>query len=52
MSNIGNFLTWMVKDIEKESKDELAASSLQFKDVAKAISQASREWFIAKVKNK
>lgn len=43
---IGPFLKWVSQDILKESKDELVASKLAWKDVSKPITHASREWFL------
>lgn len=50
MTNMGSFLAWMGKDVEKESKAELEASGLTWKDVAKYVQGAARTWFMNKVK--
>lgn len=46
----GKFIAWVSADVEKETKDELAASNLTFKEVQKAISTKARTWYLAKVK--
>lgn len=42
----GQFLAWVSRDVEKESGDELQASGLEWKQVAKPIGNAARKWFI------
>lgn len=46
MPRLGHFLKWIGKDIAKESKAELEASGLEWKQVAKAVTQSARGWFI------
>ncbi len=46
----GKFVSWILKDVEKETQDELEASGLQWKQVEKAISDRARAWYIAKSK--
>ena len=48
--NLGNFMRWIMNDIEKESKDDLEASSLDFKQVTPACQKIAREWFFAESK--
>jgi hypothetical protein len=43
--NTGNFMKWIVGDVEKESKDDLDASGLTFKQVVAAVQRLSREWY-------
>ena len=50
LKNTGKFVTWVSADVEKETKDELAASNLTFKEVQRAISDKARAWYIAKAK--
>ncbi|HEV8658924.1 MAG TPA: RNA ligase family protein [Thermoanaerobaculia bacterium] len=45
---IGPFMAWVAKDVEKESAAELEASSLTWKQVAKAVTDAARRWYLAK----
>ncbi len=45
--NIAAFIKWVTTDVEKEGKDELAASGLTWKQVSPLISQKAREWFLA-----
>ena len=45
MKNMGSFLQWMVRDIEKESTDELEASELTWEQVQKNVMTRSRTWF-------
>jgi hypothetical protein len=42
----GKFLAWIGQDVEKESGDELQASGLDWKQVAKPVGNAARKWFI------
>lgn len=47
-SKLGPFIGWVCKDIEKETKDELVASSLTWKQVQGAVTTFARNWFIKK----
>lgn len=49
LANTGAFLKWLNTDIIKEESDTLAASGLEFKDVAKAISRRAVTYFKGKV---
>lgn len=49
LTNTGAFLKWLNTDIIKEESDTLAASGLEFKDVAKAISRKAVTYFKSKV---
>jgi len=46
---IGGFVNWMVKDVEKESKAELTASGLTWKQVEAPVKDKSRTWYLSKV---
>jgi tRNA-binding EMAP/Myf-like protein len=46
----GLFLKEFTADVLKESTAELAASSMQWKDVQGAVSMAAREWWLAQTK--
>lgn len=48
--NIGKFITWIQGDVQKECQDELEASALTWKQVAKAVSDTARNWYLAKLK--
>jgi hypothetical protein len=50
--NIAAFIKWVVTDVEKEGKDELAASGLDWKKVSPLISTKAREWFLAQAGGK
>jgi Ni,Fe-hydrogenase I cytochrome b subunit len=50
--NIAAFIKWVVTDVEKEGKDELAASGLEWKQVSPLISTKAREWFLAQAGGK
>lgn len=50
MKNIGAFLKWLCMDVEKESKAELEASGLEWKQVAGAVQKAARDWYLAKAR--
>jgi hypothetical protein len=44
----GLFIKWMGQDVKKESKAELIASGLNWKQVSKAVGTRAREWYVAK----
>lgn len=46
---VGAFLGWITKDVEKETKGELAASGLDPKQAAKAVTDRARKWYLSKV---
>jgi len=46
--NIGPFLQWVCKDIEKESKEELRVSGLEWSQVQKGIQVKARTWFLCR----
>lgn len=46
----GKFVVWVSSDVEKESKDELVASGLTWKQVQRALADKARVWYIAKSK--
>jgi phage pi2 protein 07 len=46
----GDFLKWVMRDILKESEDELVASNLEWKKVTGPSSKKARDWFISKSK--
>lgn len=48
--NTGNFLKWMGQDIKKESVAELEDAGLEWKDVTKHVTDASKSWWLAKCK--
>lgn len=48
MKMTGQFLKWIGQDVKKECQDELAASSLEWKDVSKLLANRARDWFKAK----
>jgi hypothetical protein len=50
--NTGKFLEWIVRDIQKETSDELEASKLEWKAVSKVIATRAREWYMSKLNNK
>jgi len=49
--HISAFIKWVVGDVEKEGKDELAASGLQWKQVSPIISTKAREWYLHRINN-
>lgn len=49
MKYIGKFIAWVVNDVQKETKDELAASNLEWKQVSKAVGDKARAWYIEQV---
>ncbi|MEB3883701.1 RNA ligase family protein [Lyngbya sp. CCY1209] len=51
MKHMGNFLKWIVTDIQKESVAELESNQLQWKDVSKSITNVARTWYKEKVQD-
>lgn len=45
-----DFLRWVMKDILKESEDELVASGMEWKTVAKFCSSKASKWYVDKCK--
>ncbi|MEM9212950.1 MAG: RNA ligase family protein [Cyanobacteria bacterium P01_F01_bin.150] len=45
MKKMGVFLKWLTNDVQKESKAELEASQLTWKEVNKAVMNAARDWY-------
>lgn len=52
IKSIGSFLAWVGRDIEKESKLELAESGLEWKQVNKFVAIAAKNWFIDRLGGK
>jgi len=50
IKNTGKFVSWISKDIEKETQDELQASNLTWKQVQKSIEIKARNWYLEQVK--
>lgn len=50
MKTLGKFLQWMMNDVQKETKAELDASNLTWKQVERSVQTHAREWFIEKSK--
>lgn len=48
MQMLGKFIGWIIKDVEKETQDELTASGLTFKEVQKSLTDKARNWYKAK----
>lgn len=46
--NLGPFIGWIGKDVEKETQAELSAANLTWKQVQKTVSDAARKWFLSK----
>lgn len=46
MKCIGKFLVWIAADVQKETTDELEASSLTWRQVQKAIADRARGWYL------
>lgn len=49
MKRIGAFLGWISKDVAKECGPELAASGLDPKAAAKAVTEHARRWYLARI---
>lgn len=50
MKKMGEFIKWIVNDVNKETEAELEASGLDEKFVNKACSERARDWYLAQVK--
>lgn len=50
MKHMGNFLKWFSQDVKKESKAELEAAGLEFKQVNKQLTRVAKEWFLKQLK--
>lgn len=50
MKSLGKFLQWTMNDVQKETVDELDASNLTWKDVAKVVQTQARTWYVEKAK--
>jgi len=48
INKLGDFLSWINKDIIKEESDTLNRNTLTYKLVSKSISNNARSWFISK----
>ncbi len=51
MRKTGEFIAWLSKDVEKESRTELEASGLTWKQVAGDVNKAARTWYMNLCKN-
>lgn len=49
ITKVGEFLSWVNRDIIKEEGDVLKKSNLVMKDVAKFLSNKARGWYLAKL---
>jgi len=45
MKRMGDFLRWFGGDVRKETAAEMEAAGLEWKQVAKALTQAAQRWF-------
>lgn len=50
LKQVGKFIAWVTGDVEKETKDELAASNLTWRQVQKPVGDKARAWYLAKAK--
>ncbi len=50
MKFLGDFLTWIKKDVVKECQNEMAASNLEEKVALRECETLARNWYIAKAK--
>ncbi len=50
MKSLGQFIKWIVADVQKETQDELEASGLEWKQVSKPVGDRARAWYLEKVK--
>ncbi|RTK97759.1 MAG: hypothetical protein EKK64_00705 [Neisseriaceae bacterium] len=50
LKKTGEFLKWILKDIEKESKLELEVADLSWKEVCFGLQKKAKDWYMAKCK--
>lgn len=50
VKSMGAFLSWIAKDVDKETQAELEASGLDKKVAMKAVSARARAWFLDRIK--
>ncbi len=48
--NIGEFIKWVIGDVRKEAKIELAANGITFEQASKALMVRARNWYIAEIR--
>lgn len=48
---IGTFLSWMSKDIQKESQEELTLSNFDWKEVNKYLTASCKTWYLNQIKD-
>lgn len=46
----GKFVEWILNDVKKETQDELEASSLDWKQVQKPLSDKARSWYLTQAR--
>ena len=51
LKNIGAYLKWIDRDIEKEETDTVDGNGLTIKDVNKAVQQLAKKWFMQQALN-
>lgn len=49
--NMGAFIGWICKDVEKETGAELEAAQLTWKQVQKVVGDAARKWYSSKAES-
>lgn len=49
--DLGNFIAWINKDVNKECQAELEAAGLTWKDAGKEVTAYARRWFLEKAKS-
>lgn len=47
---IKNFMDWIIKDVQKETVDELEKSGLNWKQVQKSVADKARAWYLSQLK--
>lgn len=52
MKFVAKFIGWISSDVEKETKAELEASKLEWKQVQRAIANKARLWYLDRCKSK
>lgn len=50
MKQTGKFVAWCLADVQKETKDEMEASNLTWKDLQKPLSDKARAWYLTEAK--
>lgn len=49
IKQLGDYISWIIKDVISEELDTLISNNLEVKDVTKSLSNKARNWFLNKI---